>query len=605
MRTALIALAVFLSTAAFAQQTARETIEVRITNVDVVVTDRAGNPAVGLTADDFELLEAGKPQKITNFYEVRDLPATMTTAAQSTPATTAAPAAVPAAAPPIRRRLILFVDNTSVDPHARSGMLASVERSLNNFLREGDEAMLVFFDGVSANVLAPLTSDRAALVAKLSEASKRSGTGLILDAQKNTILENAQNLLNSADKYEGDTEKRDNGPVAGTPEQSDSSGRTAAKMTMTMSQAYSMSMSAAQSFSEQVWRAQRSLLAALGSTIDGVAPAEGKKLLLFIGGELSENPGADIYERVNAIYAPHLRMVRPIAARDNSRSLSGELTALARRANAAGVTMYMVDASDRRLRDASSGRIDRSDPEPMSSNDTAMAMRQVATMTGGLWVPGGKTIQAALDTIAKDVSAYYSLGYASQAQGKAPIEVRVKRPGLRVRMRQSYTEGAQAQRAAATTPALSADTPAADAVIATPEDLVKKRVTANLFDEERSDFAVSVAASPRVPQDGGRSQVVLTITFPTTVTLNEDADSLKGSVAIYIVTSNDEGRTSKVAAQVQELKFPRGTRAQVLAQKKFTMTFPMVIGSGNVKVSVAVADQQGGTIGFARTTIPE
>ena len=38
--------------------------------VDVYVTDAEGNPVTGLTADDFELVEDGKPQPITTFEEV-------------------------------------------------------------------------------------------------------------------------------------------------------------------------------------------------------------------------------------------------------------------------------------------------------------------------------------------------------------------------------------------------------------------------------------------------------------------------------------------------------------------------------------------------------
>src|SRR5205809_6935145 len=70
-----------------AQEKLVETIEVRVTNVDVVVTDRAGNPVHGLTRDDFELLENGKPQTITNFYEVKPEP----TGATSIAATPSAP----------------------------------------------------------------------------------------------------------------------------------------------------------------------------------------------------------------------------------------------------------------------------------------------------------------------------------------------------------------------------------------------------------------------------------------------------------------------------------------------------------------------------------
>ena len=40
-------------------------------SVDVIVTDRQGNPVTELTADDFEIRESGKPQKIETFKLVR------------------------------------------------------------------------------------------------------------------------------------------------------------------------------------------------------------------------------------------------------------------------------------------------------------------------------------------------------------------------------------------------------------------------------------------------------------------------------------------------------------------------------------------------------
>src|ERR1051326_4177610 len=46
---------------------AGETIEVSIVNLDVIVTDKHGQRVHGLTKDDFEVFEDGKPQAITNF----------------------------------------------------------------------------------------------------------------------------------------------------------------------------------------------------------------------------------------------------------------------------------------------------------------------------------------------------------------------------------------------------------------------------------------------------------------------------------------------------------------------------------------------------------
>lgn len=50
------------------QPTFRAGIE--LVEIDAVVTDGQGNPVIGLTADDFEVSEGGKPQVIAAFSEV-------------------------------------------------------------------------------------------------------------------------------------------------------------------------------------------------------------------------------------------------------------------------------------------------------------------------------------------------------------------------------------------------------------------------------------------------------------------------------------------------------------------------------------------------------
>ena len=47
-----------------------ETMDIRVVNVDVVVTDKKGKTVTGLTKDDFQLFENGVPKTISNFYEV-------------------------------------------------------------------------------------------------------------------------------------------------------------------------------------------------------------------------------------------------------------------------------------------------------------------------------------------------------------------------------------------------------------------------------------------------------------------------------------------------------------------------------------------------------
>src|SRR5436305_1322824 len=63
-----------LTLSAAAQDTSRvpkltENIDVSIVNLDVFVTDKSGARVHGLTSSDFEILEDGKRQAITNFAE--------------------------------------------------------------------------------------------------------------------------------------------------------------------------------------------------------------------------------------------------------------------------------------------------------------------------------------------------------------------------------------------------------------------------------------------------------------------------------------------------------------------------------------------------------
>ena len=70
-------------------------VELSLTNLDVVVTDAKGNPVHGLVATDFEVLHDGRPVELTNFSEIR-----LEGAPPQTTATTTAPAGTTTAVAP-------------------------------------------------------------------------------------------------------------------------------------------------------------------------------------------------------------------------------------------------------------------------------------------------------------------------------------------------------------------------------------------------------------------------------------------------------------------------------------------------------------------------
>lgn len=580
---------VFFATGLFAQMS--ETIEVRVTNIDAVVTDRAGNPITGLTKDDFIILENGKPQEVTNFSEIRDGVATQTPALAGAPdIAQAATPVTPAAQEATRRRIVVFVDNTSIHPHSRTQALQAFEQSLDTLMREGDQVTLVLWNRKN-EVLVPFTSDRGLLVTAMRAAAKKSSGGFAQEAQMQGVLEQAERLLAGSMKRDSSLDPSAVPEVVNpdNPEGGGGGGGIGPKSPLKpfktgipVDQAYETARNTARTFGDQLWRQQLALIEDVRRTLDTFAGMDGKKVLLFLGSELSEDPGLEVTQRVDAIFAPHMRGVQPSIAKNN-RSLGVELRALAQHANAQGVTLYMVDtgrATRGASNDASTGSIDRATPEPVSDGGTFRAMANVAAITGGIAVPGGKTINTALQTIVRDLSSYYSLGYRSQGTGASDrnVQVRTKNPEYRVRARTTYIEKA-------------------------PADTDRERVVANLFGDVRSDFDVTLTASAPEKQPDGRNRITLNVKFPTTISLVPKGENIEGQFGVLLVTGTPDGRMSQVSSDVQTLSFPKNARKQLEQQKTFEYSVPLLVGSGEMVVSVGITDQLAGSAGFAKAKI--
>lgn len=545
MKILSLAFALALSLSALAQPLV-ETIEVRITNVDVVVTDRSGKPVHGLTKDDFEILEAGKPQAITNFYEIQG------EAAPGVPGAEAARSAPEVPPEVARRRIVVFVDNYSIHPHTRKQALEALEKSLDTLMRPGDQVMLVSWNN-SREIAFPLTSDRSAILERFKAAQMQTTGAFVIEATKNQVIDYATALLEEA--------------------------KTGRRLKFT--DAYSMSTASARSYAEQLWSAHKTMVLDLQRTIATMAGVEGKKVLVFLGAELPVNPGQDIFARVDSMYLQYMKNIQPSVAREPSRSLAAEMRGVARQANAHGVTMYMIDASDRRSISAEHSLANEAEADFLNEAETQMAMASIAQATGGITIPGGKLFDSAIRTISRDLESYYSLGFRSP-DGSDPdrrIQVKVKRDGLRVRSRQTYVSK-------------SAD------------EAVRERVAANvLHGQVKSDFPVAIEVSAPAKQPSGHYQVQLKVTFPSTITLIPEGDHLKGEFAIFIVTGNSRGGLSRVSSETRPMTFPKGAQAQLEAQKHFVYSSPLVIAGGEQIISVAIADKVAGTSGFARTTV--
>ena len=120
-------------------------IDVNLVQVDAVVTDSANKHVPYLKAADFEILQDGKPQAITNFSYVAS--ATASPAKAMAPSNPLDPALVPAAAPlspaHIRRMFALVVDDLGLSAESIAHVRDALRRFVNRDMLPGDLVAIV------------------------------------------------------------------------------------------------------------------------------------------------------------------------------------------------------------------------------------------------------------------------------------------------------------------------------------------------------------------------------------------------------------------------------------------------------------------------------
>jgi VWFA-related protein len=163
-----------------------DTVEVRVVNVEVVVTDKGGLPVLGLTREDFELLEDGRPVEITNFFAVENRQV-RTSGAD----TVSAPEDLLLAPETRRLQLVVFVDNFNMRPENRNVVFGELKKYLAGRLDPRDRVMLVTMDD-RIEVALPFTNDPGLLLSELDRLEKGGGSHVTVDVEQRMLLQQIQ-----------------------------------------------------------------------------------------------------------------------------------------------------------------------------------------------------------------------------------------------------------------------------------------------------------------------------------------------------------------------------------------------------------------------------
>jgi VWFA-related protein len=128
-------------------------LDTELVQVRAVVTDSKGQPVDGLTRDDFEVFEDGKPQPISFFSIVR--------APGREEARAAAPGAKPNRAAPART-VVLLVDTLHLAPSNLIRAKGFMRKFVNEMMTDSDTVAIVSTSG-NLGILQQFTSDRGVL----------------------------------------------------------------------------------------------------------------------------------------------------------------------------------------------------------------------------------------------------------------------------------------------------------------------------------------------------------------------------------------------------------------------------------------------------------
>jgi VWFA-related protein len=526
-----------------------ENIDVRVIGVDVVVTDKKGNPITGLTKDDFEIYENGVPKPISNFYEIEGRKAlnVSTSVAPPVPGTPApSVAAVEPTPENMKRRIILFIDNLSLAPFNRNRVFKDMKDFIKNVMRPGDEAMIATFNR-SLKVRVPFTRDTVQLQQTLDVIAGESALG-----------------------------------TNATSERRDTTSR------IKDAQTYDEAVAAARAYSQSVEHDLRQSVTSINGLMQTLAGVEGKKILVLASEGFPMQPGREMFQYLEELQRERQGWQGGSSLLEGMQFDAGQLIrSVAQAANANDITMYTVHAGG--LAAGMEGTsAENATPTSFTVSQATLSnstdsLRLMADMTGGIATTQTNNFSQAFNRIQHDLDSYYSLGYRAgteRVDRQRTLDVRVKNRNYIARARQTFVE----------------KSPFAE---------MNDRVVANLlYRTKANDLKILVKSNtPKPTEDSDIFTVPVEVQIPMeSLTLLPQGEEYAGGFTVYVAVADKNGDMSEVQRRSHQVHVP-SEKMKDIAGKYYTFQLDLVMLKGINKLSVGVIDDVSNVTGFSRDQI--
>jgi VWFA-related protein len=574
-----------------------EALEVNVVNVDVYAVDKDGHRVTGLGKDDFELLEDGKKVSISNFETVEAGPSR-----SAAPPAPGAPAATPASGPRDDLSLVVYFDDFNIHPSHRARAVQQLRELLTQQLDPGTRVMLITYD-LGLHVRFPFTTDPAVISKGLQEIERLSTHGnetdrdrreaftWTMDIQKDSLLDPTdpvpcpQNIVTPARNYAGSRRQEVVRTLSALTLMINSlSGVPGRKALLHVSDGIPMNPG------EEMFQFLLELCGGIGATsgignIPTIKAAVGKQRD-GEGGIIPRDDRPDPLTTYDSLsLGPKSYQAASQAMLDaQSFSVAKELRLLAAHANAQRVTLYTLQASGVEAPfgvDAGAGPEDRLFQFPSIGTSLRMNHREplqlLADATGGRAILDANDFRPDLLRMREDLDSFYSLGFTPAHLGDGrehSLEVRARRPGLRLRYRQSYRDK----------PVL--------------ERVVDRTLAALFYGIEDNPLEITAEVGDLAPAEGGEYAVPVRLKIPLfKLAILNQQNTYQGKLRVLVAVRDEMGGTAPVRQVEVPLNIPRKEVLNAMGQY-YVYTLTLKLRPGLQHVAVAVRDEVAATTSY-------
>jgi VWFA-related protein len=381
-----------------------DAIDVDVVNIDVVVTDRKGDPITGLTRDDFVLLVDGEPIELTNFFAVSEQRQVVRSSGAAEPEP---PPEAEAALPESQQlNMVVFIDDASLQPSGRRIAFAALREFLKLRSGDGQRIMLVrYADGLKIH--SELTDDHEEIIAGIDEIESMVPPGMQRFSEWTRILQEIEGAVSTKEVEEIGF------------------------------------------YAESVRHDCRVKIALMKRFIDTLSGLNGRKAIVLVSGGMPIRPGQEFFTII---------MDDPSAAlfRAQRYSIHRDLEELTEYANANRVTFHTLNSGGWTAFELQSTVSSFFHSAVVTNELTSIAdwnhtesLSTMAVETGGQALR--KASLATFQQVANDLDSYYSLGFAPQAEETPTVhqvKVKVNREGVKLRYRSGFRAITQEERLA-------------------------------------------------------------------------------------------------------------------------------------------------------------